>query len=74
MDLRMAEGELSKKDQSAFSIESMIRSILDFGGPEKTFFRSSSEKFFLKKEITSILSFQQPIIFLQGNPSFIEVQ
>lgn len=45
-----------------------------FGGPLKTFFNSSAEKFSFKKEITSVLSFQQPIIFLHGRLSFIEVQ
>jgi len=60
--------------QSGFRADSMMRSILVFGGPPNAFFNSSAEKLFFRKEITSVLSFQQPIIFLHGNPSFIEVQ
>jgi len=55
-------------------IEPIILSILDFGGSLKTFFKSSAVKLFFKKEMMSVLSFQQPIMFLQGNPSFIEEQ
>ena len=51
-----------------------MRSILDFGKPPKIFFKSPLEKFSFRKVMMSVLSFQQPIIFLQGNPSFIEEQ
>jgi hypothetical protein len=65
---------LSRMGFEPVYIESIILSILDFGGLSKTFFKSSAVKLSFKKEIISVLSFQQPIMLLQGNPSFIEEQ
>ena len=76
--LRLVEGiqgffNLNPK-RDYFFIDSMIRSILVFGGPEKIFFKSSSEKFSFRNAMMSVLSFQQPMMFLHGSFSFREVQ
>jgi hypothetical protein len=59
---------------TALLSDSVIRFMRVLGGPPKHLTDSSSVKAALSKFIISILSRQQPIVFLHGFPSFTERQ